>query len=268
MKYGRNEMKKCSFLGAGNMASAIIGGLKGHTVCIFDVNPSQYEKFNGAHRIASDAADAVTWGDYIFLCVKPQNFTELLSSLRDSGCDLTAKTFVSIAAGISTSAICRLLGQNVPVIRTMPNTPLLIGHGVTALSRNEWVTDADFDEVRALFASCGKTLVLPEDQMNAVIAATSTAPAYVYLLISAIANEAANEGLNGRDITDAIAAMVAGSAQMVMQSPLTPEELIAMVKSPRGTTEQALNVLQQEDFVGAIARAMQACTRRANELSL
>ncbi len=260
-------MKKCSFLGAGNMASAIIGGMHDRQVCVYDVNAKQYEKFKDTScRIAQSAPEAVLWGDYVFLCVKPQNFSELLCTLRDSGCDLTGKVFVSIAAGISTAAVCRYLGRDVPVIRTMPNTPLLIGQGVTALSRNQWVSDADFADVTALFAACGATFPLPEDKMNAVIAATSTAPAYVYLLISAIAEEAARQGVDGENMTQMIAHMVSGAAQMVLQSGKTPQELITMVKSPNGTTERALQTLQDEDFTGVLSRAMQACTARAEEL--
>lgn len=256
------------FLGAGNMASAIIGGIGGKNVCVYDVNPAQYEKFSDMPhvRTAATPRECAEAARYLFLCVKPQNFEALLTDLRD--CDLRGKTVVSIAAGISTDAICRCLGRQEAVIRTMPNTPLLIGRGVTALSRNALVSDADFAAVSELFSACGAVFTLPEDKMNAVIAATSTAPAYVYLLISAIAHEAAREGVSpeGADMTEMIARMIIGSAHMVLESGKTPDELITMVKSPKGTTEQALLSLERDGFCDVMARAMQACTARAEEL--
>ena len=260
-------MKKLAFLGAGNMAFAIVGGLMNADITVYDKITSQYDKFDSSVKRAVSAPDAVRNADYIFLAVKPQNFPELLLELRESGVSSDGKTFVSIAAGISCESICRGLGKQVAVIRTMPNTPLLIGKGVTALSRNELVSDSVFDEIRTLFSVLGKTLVLPEDKMNAVIAATSSAPAYVYYFIDAICKEAKAEGIDTPELLTAVCAMVSGSAEMLMSMEKTPEELIKMVTSPKGTTERAMNVLYEEGFADTVARAMQACTERAEELS-
>lgn len=260
-------MKKLAFLGAGNMAFAIIGGLRNADVTVYDKMTSQYSKFDPSVKRAESAVDAVVSADYIFLAVKPQNFPELLGELKESGLSFGGKTFVSIAAGISCESICRNLGSNVPVIRTMPNTPLMIGKGVTALSRNELVNDADFDEIVSTFALLGKTMILPEDKMNAVIAATSSAPAYVYHFIDAICKEAKNEGIDTPELLTAVCAMVSGSAEMLMSTDKSPEELIKMVTSPKGTTERAMNVLYEESFSDTVARAMRACTERAEELS-
>lgn len=260
-------MKKLAFLGAGNMAFAIVGGLKNADITVYDKITSQYDKFDSSVNRADSASEAVRDADYIFLAVKPQNFPELLGELRESGVVLDGKTFVSIAAGISCESICRNLGKTVAVIRTMPNTPLLIGKGVTALSRNDAVSDEAFEEIKAAFDSLGKTLILPEDKMNAVIAATSSAPAYVYHFIDAICKEARAEGVDTPELLTAVCAMVSGSAEMLMSTGKAPEELIKMVTSPKGTTERAMNVLYEEGFVDTVARAMQACTERAEELS-
>ncbi|MBR2459799.1 MAG: pyrroline-5-carboxylate reductase [Clostridia bacterium] len=260
-------MKRFAFLGAGNMAAAIIGGMKNADITVYDKFPSQYDKFDASVKKAPTAAKAVEGTDYIVLSVKPQNFPELLAELRESGTPTDGKVFISIAAGISCESICRGLGKNVAVIRTMPNTPLMIGKGVTALSRNELVSDDDFCTVEAMFASLGKTMILPEDKMNAVIAATSSAPAYVYYFIDCIYREAKREGIDSNDLLSAICAMVSGSAEMLMSTGKTPEELIRMVTSPKGTTERAMNVLYQDNFSDIIARAMQACSERAEELS-
>lgn len=260
-------MKRYAFIGAGNMAYAIIGGMGEADITVYDKITSQYEKFGGSVKTAKSAPKAVENADYVVLAVKPQNFAELLEEVRNSGVSLDKKTFVSIAAGVKTNSICKGLGRDVPVIRTMPNTPLLIGKGVTALSRNGLVSDEAFNEIDAMFSSIGVTVELPEDKMNAVIAATSSAPAYIYHIIDSICAEARAEGLDFPGITEAVCEMVKGSADMVLQSGKTPAELIKMVTSPNGTTERAMNVLYGEGIAETIARAMQACTKRAQELS-
>ena len=261
-------MKRYSFIGAGNMAYAIIGGMgSGAAVTVYDKLASQYDKFGGAVDIAASAADAVRVADYVVLSVKPQNFKEVLSKIRESGVDLSGKTFISIAAGVKISSICEALGKEVPVVRTMPNTPLLIGKGVTALSRNDAVDDACFDEVKALFSSLGSIMLLAEDKMNAVIAATSSAPAYIYYIIDCIAKEAVAEGLDGKDVLSAVCEMVKGSADMVLSSEKTPAELVKMVTSPNGTTERAMKVFYEGGLDLMIAKAMKECTKRAEELS-
>lgn len=260
-------MKKLAFLGAGNMAFAIVGGLKNADVTVYDKMASQYDKFDDTVKRAASATEAVKNSDYVFLAVKPQNFPELLDELSSSGISLEKKTFISIAAGISCESICSRLGKNTAVIRTMPNTPLMIGKGVTALSRNGHVSDEDFNEIVNTFSLLGKTMILPEDKMNAVIAATSSAPAYVYHFIDAICKEAKAEGIDTPELLTAVCAMVSGSAEMLMSTEKTPEELIKMVTSPNGTTEKAMNVLYNEGFADTVARAMKACTERAEELS-
>ncbi len=260
-------MKRYSFIGAGNMAYAIIGGMKNADITVYDKSELQYEKFNGSVKTAVSAPKAAECADYIVLAVKPQNFAEVLEDIRKSGTELEGKVFISIAAGVKTSSICRGLGKNVAVVRTMPNTPLLIGKGVTALSRNEFVSDDDFDEIKAMFSSCGSIFELPESKMNAVIAATSSAPAYIYYIIDCMVKEAVNEGLDATVIKTAICEMVKGSADMVMSSDKTPSELVKAVTSPKGTTEKAMNILYDNKLSEIISDAMKACTKRAEELS-
>ena len=126
-------MDRYSFIGAGNMAYAIIGGMGKADITVYDKNTEQYKKFSEEIKIANSPANAVESADFIVLAVKPQNFKEVLAEIKESGTCLDGKTFISIAAGVSTASICAGLGKDVPVIRTMPNTPLLIGKGVTAL---------------------------------------------------------------------------------------------------------------------------------------
>lgn len=260
-------MKRFSFIGAGNMAYAIIGGMKDADITVYDTNSAQYEKFGNTVAIAPSSVKAVEVADYVFLAIKPQNFNDALAQIRQSGVPLDNKVFVSIAAGVKISSICKALGKEVAVIRTMPNTPLLIGKGVTALSRNALVSDGNFETIKNAFASCGKVFELPEDKMNAVIAATSSAPAYIYYIIDCIIKEAAAQGMDCPELTSAVCEMVKGSADMIMSTDKTPTELVKMVTSPNGTTEKAMNVLYENGLDNIISNAMKACTARAEELS-
>lgn len=263
-----SEQKKYAFLGTGNMASAIIGSMKTAHICLYDRDKQKYNAFADKPYItAENAAEAVTYADYIILSVKPQNFAELLNEIKESGCPLDGKVFVSVAAAVSIDYICGKLGRNVPVVRTIPNTPLLIGKGVTAVCRNTLVSDEAFNDIFCLFSANGKIFELPEEKMNAVIAATSSAPAYVYLFIKSITDAAAAQGINIPDMLRYIADMVIGSAEMIKYSSLSPDELIRAVTSPNGTTERAMKIFAERNFSGIIADAMNACTARAEEIA-
>lgn len=263
----KKQSCRYAFLGAGNMATAIIGAMKSGEIALFDVNKEQYAKFAGKpYLFAESAKEAVEASDFVFLAVKPQSFDELMSEIKGSGVPLGGKVFVTIAAGISTSYISSALGGGVPVIRAMPNTPLLYGCGVTALCRGEGVKDEAFEEIRGIFGACGTVFELPESQMNTVIAATSSAPAYVYLFIKAIADAAEAQGLTAENLTSLVCDMVIGSAETLKRSPLTAGELIKIVCSKGGTTERAMSVLNERGFSEIVADAMQSCTDRANEI--
>lgn len=247
------------------MASALIGGLSGEDICIFDKNPAAYEKYEkAALSKAENIKEAVSYGDVIFLCVKPQNFDEILPQIAE--CPLDGKLIVSIAAGITLSRIEKALGE-VPVIRTIPNTPLLIGKGVTGICRNTKVSDKMYSEICRLFSHLGEVINAGEDEINAITAATSSAPAYVYLFIKAIADAGRELGINEPNLTDRIADMVIGAATLLKGNEKSPDELIRMVTSPNGTTERAMKVFTDRDFTGIIAEAMLRCAERAKELS-
>lgn len=264
--------KTISFIGAGNMAFAIVGGLTNpeslfHTdknlITLFDANPKQYDKFEGDFNIANNISETLS-SDIIFLAVKPQHYAEVLSSI--AGNDLKGKILISIAAGISIQYIENILGQ-CAVVRTMPNTPLIVGKGLTALCRNESVSDDDFELVEKMFSASGTTIKIAESEMNKIIPATSSSPAYVFLFIKAICDGAKAQGLKCDDLRKAVCDAIIGSASLARESNLTLEELIRMVTSPKGTTEQAMNIFYNEGFENIIIKAMNACLKRADELS-
>lgn len=256
--------KRFSFIGAGNMATAIIEGI-GAPVCIYDKNTAQYEKFQGkGHTFAADIPEAVANGDYIFLCVKPQNFDEILPVI--ASCDLNGKMIISIAAGITIERMERDL-PGMPIIRVMPNTPMMIGKGVIGLCRNAKVADKVFSEICRLFSTRGEVVVLDESKINALIAGVSSAPAYVFLFIKCIAEKAMELGIDDPRMIDYVARMTIGSAELLLSSKQSPNELIRMVTSPKGTTAEAMRVFEERNFAGIISEAMEACKQRADELA-
>lgn len=261
---------KICFIGAGNMAGAIIEGILSKKVCdaadigVIDISREKCEKFAKRGIKVFDTYEAAAKNsDIIFLSVKPQNYDEVLNALRGY---TDGKIIVSIAAGISTDFIKSKLGKDSLVVRTMPNTPLLLGCGATALCHVAPVTDQQFNKIKNIFEAGGSVDVLPEDKMNAVISVNSSSPAYVYLFAKAVIEGAVKQGINADTAKGLIAKTLEGSAKMITSSGYSPDELIKMVSSPGGTTLKALEALYEHDFEGAIIDAMQRCTKRAEEL--
>ena len=275
--------QKISFIGVGNMASAILNGITTRAsdpiawsdIALFDKNEEKMNNYAilGA-RIAKDLADAVKGSDCIVLCVKPQNFPEILPVLSDID-GIEDKLIISIAAGIATEAIAKGV-RNAPIVRVMPNTPMLIGQGVSALCRTQNVRDEDFDFACKVFASAGKIIKITEDEINRIICVTGSSPAYVFMVIKAMYDAAVNQGLlrsadtdSGlceKDLLDAICDTLIGSAMLAKSSSKTLPEQIQTVCSKGGTTEQAVAELERYKLYEAFDSAMQRCTNRANEL--
>lgn len=259
------------FIGAGNMANAIIHGILKNgsyqpgQIHFYDLNAEKSQALTKQGLIfEADALKVVDACDIIVLAVKPQNYQEVLSEIKPA---VTAeKLFVTIAAGISIGFIQRALEIPCPVVRAMPNTPLLLGKGATALCQGENVTAEAFERVYELFAASGEVAVLPEDQMNTIIAVNGSSPAYVYLFAKAILDYASAQGIAPEAALRLTCKTLEGSAAMLRESGHTPDELIKMVSSPGGTTLKALEALEAHDFYGALQDAMARCTQRAEEL--
>lgn len=263
--------KKIGFIGAGNMATAIISGIiksqliLAKNINTFDVNKSACEKMKALGvNISKNANSVVKSTDIIFLAVKPQTYPDVLSEI--SACSFDEKIIVTIAAGISSDYIKSYLGENCKIVRAMPNTPLLLGYGATALSACSSVSDEEFNTVRDIFAASGSVCRLDEKDMNSVISVNGSSPAYVYLFAKAVIDGAKEQNINPETAKTLIAQTLIGSAYMLTQSGNTPEELIKMVSSPGGTTLAALDVFYKNNFEQIIKDAMTACTNRAEEL--
>lgn len=262
-------MKKILFIGAGNMANAIANGLscahlvEKENIILFDKNSEQYSKFDPSFSVAKDLESGIEAADYIFLSVKPQNIKDVVSSIT---VNIEGKVFISICAGITIESIEKNF-ESIKLVRAMPNTPLLIGQGVTALCKNSSVSDDEFEFVKKIFSSCGIITEIEEKDIDALTAITSSSPAYIYLFIKSMYEGAKALGFDYNNTIELICKTFIGSANMVLSGEKTLDEQIRMVKSPNGTTERALNVLEDNKIDEIISDAMKACQKRAKELA-
>ncbi|MDP4120323.1 MAG: pyrroline-5-carboxylate reductase [Bacillota bacterium] len=264
-------MKKFGFFGAGNMATAIIDGMirsnftEPESIFVYDIDTEKLSVMQQKGiNTCKNSGDVAKNAEIIVLAVKPQNYKELLNEIKN---DISEQTvLVSIAAGISIDFIVKNVEKNVPVVRVMPNTPLLLGKGSTAMAKSENISDEDFKIVYDLFALSGTVEILTEDLMNAVISVNGSSPAYIYLFAKAMADYAVEQGINYDSAMNLICATFEGSAAMLKHSGDTPDVLIKKVSSPGGTTLKALETLDSLHFYDAVKNAMDACTKRAIEL--
>lgn len=264
-------MNKIGFIGAGNMANAIISGIIGskiaqaNNIYVYDLIKEKCDVLQAkGMNICINEHEVAEKCDVIFFAVKPQNYIDTIDHIKNV--DLVGKVIVSIAAGISTQYIEQLYGCSCAIVRVMPNTPLLIGKGATALCKNANVTEQQFTDVCKIFESSGIVEIMQEKDMNSVISVNGSSPAYIYLMAKAMIDSAVSQGIPAEQASGLVYQSILGSAYMLMQSGKTPQELIDMVTSPGGTTLAALQQFEKDDFCKAIDNAMKACTKRAEEL--
>ena len=260
------------FIGAGNMANAIINGMLSSgkydpsNIYVFDTDESKKHIMKLKNvNVCKSSKEVVENSEYIVLAVKPQNYKEVLNEIKDYVSD--RHVLISIAAGISIDFINSNLNQNCDIVRVMPNTPLLVGLGASAICGSEGIPKEKLDIAAGLFSTSGIVEFLTEDKMNAVISVNGSSPAYIYLFAKAMCDYAQSQGISYKTAMNLICKTMEGSAKMIMESGHTPSELIKMVSSPGGTTLAALDVLDQKDFYCSIVEAMKACTDRAEELA-
>lgn len=264
-------MKKIGFIGAGNMATAIIKGLlaqnngKADFISVYDISDEKRCTMGKMGvNICQSSAEVAENCDIIVLAVKPQNYSEVLDSLKSVVNE--SKTLVSIAAGISIVYVQNGLGCKCPVVRVMPNTPLLLKKGATALCPSDNISEEDKRIVYNMFAGSGVCEYITEDHMNEIIAVNGSSPAYIYLFAKAMADYAQNQGIDYEKAMNLVCAALEGSAAMLRESGDSADVLIEKVSSKGGTTIAALEKLREHGFYEAVQDAMNACTKRAEEL--
>ncbi|WP_298436521.1 pyrroline-5-carboxylate reductase [Geobacter sp.] len=263
--------RKLGFIGGGNMAEAIIKGLLAGRVPAADIlvaEPVAPRREELRSRYGVDAraenTDVVTASDAVILAVKPQLFRGVIAGMGSGSLD--GKLLISIMAGVTAAAIEEACDGPVRVIRVMPNTPALVLHGASALSRGTHATDEDLFFARGIFDLVGTSCVVEEKLMDAVTGLSGSGPAYVFTFIEALSDAGVKNGLP-RDVAARLAAQtVLGAAKLVMESGEHPAILREKVTSPGGTTIAGLASLEQNGFRGMVIGAVDAATTRSAEL--
>lgn len=262
--------KRIAVIGVGNMAKSIISGIKKSNIGVsafylYDVNASQYESLLGEGILqTSSIKEAVEASDCVLLSVKPQNFPEVLAEIKSFPAS-NEKLYITIAAGITVDYISKELNTK-NIVRVLPNLPMLISKGVSAVCYNDNVSKEDFDFVSDVFNSSGSIIKIDEADMNKTIGVTSSSPAYVFKFIKAICDGAVAQGLPEDGLVETVCDMIIGSAELIKSGYGTPESMVKAVASKGGTTEKALETLDKYEFEKIVAEAMLACTQRADEL--
>ena len=265
--------KIIGFIGAGNMGSAMIGGIvHSELVTTSQIIASAHsaatlEKLQSTYSIETTLSNETVAerSDILFLAVKPNKFDEVIpqiSSHVKSGC-----VIVSIAAGKTIAAIEDSFGKPVKLVRAMPNTPALVGEAMSALCVNQNVTPEELKEVQALFNSFGKSEVISESLMDAVIGVSGSSPAYVYMFIEAMADAAVADGMPRAQAYKFAAQSVYGSAKMVLETGKHPGELKDAVCSPAWTTIEAVAALEAGGFRNTVISAQRACSQKSRDMS-
>jgi pyrroline-5-carboxylate reductase len=267
-------MKRIGFIGAGNMAGALVKGLlrAGHyapaDVWVSDAVDAQLRRLKRAYKIEGtrDNRALVRGSQTIVLAVKPQVMAQVLDEIRPEA--TPKKLFISIAAGFPLQRLEQGLGGGARVVRVMPNTPCLVGKGISVAVAGAHATPADLKQTLKLFSACGEAVAITgEALLDAVTALSGSGPAFVYQFAEALIDGGIRGGLSPQLATKLCFHTLAGAAAMLLESGMSPRELRDMVTSPGGTTLAGLTVLEQRQFREAVVAAIEAATRRAHELA-
>ena len=259
---------KLGFIGCGNMATAIMGGIiknglmEATDIIGADIFAPSREKVKETLgiQIADTNREVVEKADIFVLSIKPQFYPEVIEEVKDLVKE--HQVIVTLAPGKTLVWLEEQFGKTVKIIRTMPNTPAMVMEGMTGVCHNQYVTKEELEEVLAILRSFGDAEVIPEKLMDAVMIASGSSPAYVYMMIEAMADAAVAEGMPRAQAYKFAAKAVMGSAKMVLETGKHPGELKDMVCSPAGTTIEAVKVLEATGFRSSIMQAMEACAKK------
>lgn len=270
-KKGSGRVNNIGFIGMGNMGGAMakaIGDNKFEGIVVYDHDKEAYCKIKDYQNIiaAGDLDELVKSVKYIVLSVKPQYYDSVCADIKKHLRE--EHVIVTVSPGHSIHAIKELLGEKTKIIRTMPNTPALIGEGITAYAYHKDELDEDeIDTFLKFFNSFGKTVCVDEKIMPAVVATTGSSPAYAYMFIEAMADAAVSFGMPRAMAYEMSAQAIKGACEMVLQTKKHPGELKDAVTSPGGTTIQAVKMLEESGFRNSVIKGMEACYQKANDMA-
>lgn len=264
-------MKKIGFIGMGNMGYAILRGLlrvfNKEDLLLTDANRDRaaFVSQETGVEAAKNNADCASNAKYIVLAVKPQFYEAVLSDIREI---LTKdQIIISIAPSVTISDLKEKLGEDKRIVRAMPNTPALVGMGVTGVcyDKNSF-TDEEKETIRRFFESFGSMELVDERLIDAVVCVSGSSPAYVYMFIEALADSAVKYGLPRESAYRMAAQAVMGSAKMVLATGEHPGRLKDQVCSPGGTTIAAVSALEEYGFRSAVIKAADACFEKCQSM--
>ncbi len=266
-------MAEIGFIGAGNMAEAIATGVVRaglhKAVEILAADPSLERRAFFAAKLGieslKESAEVARRSRVVILAVKPQKMGEALAEIKPA--ISTGQLVISIAAAISTKYIEENLAAGTHVVRVMPNTPMLVGAGTSALCGGRHASDSDLQRAKTIFSAAGRTLLLDESLMNAVTALSGSGPGYVFYIVEALAAGAEKLGMKPEDAAMLARQTLIGAGELLKRSDDSPAELRRNVTSPGGTTEAGIRSLAEDDLFGVVARALAAADRRGRELA-
>ena len=267
-------MKKIGMIGVGNMGGAILRGMiaSGYVAAedVMACLHSEEKRQALAAEIlgltcTTDAKVLAQECRMIVLAVKPQVLGELLDSIKG---EINYRALVSIAAGWTMDMLTsKVAGTTATLLRVMPNTPALVGAGMTAICRQTTLSAADLAYAQGIFDAIGETAVIDEKLFDGFIAVSGSSPAYIFMLIEAMADAAVREGIRRPDAVKMAAQAVLGSAKMVLETGKHPGQLKDEVCSPAGTTIEAVAMLEKRGFRAAVQDAMAVCAEKSRQMS-
>ena len=263
---------KLGFIGCGNMASAIMSGIisngliQADEIIGADVFAPSKEKAKETLgiQIAENNIEVVQKADAFVLSIKPQFYAQVIAEIKDYVKE--NQIIITLAPGKTLKWLEEQFGKPVKVVRTMPNTPAMVQEGMTAACASTSVTTEELAYVCDILKAFGDVEVVPEKLMDAVVAVSGSSPAYVFMMIEAMADAAVAEGMPRNQAYKFAAKAVMGSAKMVLETGKHPGELKDMVCSPGGTTIEAVKVLEETGFKGALMQAMEVCAEKSRSL--
>ncbi|MBQ2614141.1 MAG: pyrroline-5-carboxylate reductase [Clostridia bacterium] len=260
---------KIGLIGAGNMASALLGGMlkskmvKAEDVIISDKDSAKLSiwKEQGV-VVCEDNRLVEEKSDLIIFAVKPNIIQMVMEQMQGD----TSKIYLSIAAGVTLAFMEQCMGADKKLVRTMPNTPAMVGCGMTVVAPNKNITKAEEEKILNLLGSIGDAMILPEKELEIATALHGSSPAYVYMMLDAMADAGVRYGLTKANALRLAAKAVEGSAKMVLETGIHPQQLKDNVCSPGGTTIAAVNELERTGFCSSLQAGIDACIKRNQEM--
>ncbi|RUO62916.1 pyrroline-5-carboxylate reductase [Pseudidiomarina planktonica] len=270
-----SDYRKIAFIGAGNMTQSIVGGMcqSGYPadhIFISNPSPEKLEKMSAKHGVTTSQnnAEVAAQADVIVLAVKPQLMQDVCAALRKEVSDLASKLIVTIAAGIRIEKYYQYLGDDIRMVRVMPNTPSLVGEGMSGLVADSKATDDDKAYIEKAFKGVGATQwVSTEDELDILGAVAGSGPAYFFEFMASLQKAAVELGYDSDKARQMVQQTALGAAKMAMNSDLELSELRSQVTSKGGSTAKGVEVYQQADVDGISAKAVKAAVTRNQEMA-